>query len=65
MANDNSVVRDLTVAVRLSPLQLNRLKKAANRKGLAPSTFAYLAVLKLTEDVLQYIPLDQAELDIL
>ena len=65
MEIDKTSGRDLTVAVRLNALQLNRLKKAAARKGLPPSTFAYLAVLQLTDDVLKSFPVDQAELDIL
>jgi predicted DNA binding CopG/RHH family protein len=65
METDKTAERNLTVAVRLNSLQMNRLKKAAARKGLPPSTFAYLAVLQLTEDVLKSFPVDQAELDIL
>lgn len=65
METDKTSGRNLTVAVRLNALQLNRLKKAAARKGLPPSTFAYLAVLQLTDDVLKSFPVDQVELDIL
>lgn len=55
-----------TVAVRLTPLQFNRLKKAADRKGLPPSVFAYLAVLDLTTAVLQTSnPFDDSQLSIL
>lgn len=63
--DENIENRTQTVAVRLSVLQMNRLKKAAREKGLPPSTFAYLAVLQLTNEALQSDLFDQKELSIL
>lgn len=58
-------LRSHTVAVRLTPAQFNRLKKAADRKGLPPSVLAYLGVLSITADVLNSPDFDSAQLSIL